>query len=711
MGNLLSFYEQRRYFKQNTDAVRAYGLDSPLWAFVGSKVNAVYTENRRARSDILNVIRFLHRFLKNEDNWAIQAIDQIIDGNSGLSDEAGVDVFHNRLSYLKALYGETPTETYTNAARIYTGILNEVFHTDSSGALHLCDVRNAQGEIGLKTTNGRHYFGLIYIGDTSNFKKLVETDDTGIVTESEDVLTESLFSDINKSDSQINILIGAKKFIEGWDSWRVTAMGLLNIGRQEGSQIIQLFGRGVRLRGKDMSLKRSAALLDSEHPRNLSLLETLNIFAVRANFMAQFRDYLTREGVPPEELVQLPIPIRHNTNHLANRLYVPTVAPYHKAAKGQCVPLEVLPGVFVTHTTQTVDIIGSSSQRGIQSERAGASIQTYIPEASLELVDWEKIHLHLLEYKQEKQFHNLIFDTEMLKQILSPNEGLYQLSVMDESEVVPTSQEELERLEGLVLTLLRKYIAKFYGIIQKRWNEERVQLQELDENDANFTDWSVYIPRNEASEIEPRIQHLLESGEIYGPELTAVPNVYNDRHLYQPLLTVGTADTAWRTAPPALEDSEKHFVEDLYNYVRQQSGTSLASRKIFLLRNQSRGRGIGFYQNEGFYPDFILWIIEGAQQRIVFIEPHGMVHEAIHEDNPRINLFERLRGISHQRFRGEHVHMDAFLISTTDFVDLRHRYPNMDRQQFEERWHILFRNPTDPTYLSPIFQETPPENE
>ena len=72
-------------------------------------------------------------------------------------------------------------------------------------------------------------------------------------------------------------------------------MGLLNIGRQEGSQIIQLFGRGVRLRGKDMSLKRSAAL-DGDHPSNISLLETLNIFAVRANFMAQFRDYLMREA-------------------------------------------------------------------------------------------------------------------------------------------------------------------------------------------------------------------------------------------------------------------------------------------------------------------------------------------------------------------------------------------------------------------------------
>ena len=707
LGNLLSFYEQRRYFSQKTDAVRTYGLDSPLWAFVGSKVNAVYTEDRQKRSDILNVLRFLHRFLKNEGNWAIRTVGKILNSESGLSSESGTDVFNNRLNYLKE-FGETSVQMYTN-------ILTEVFHTETSGALHLCDIRNAQGEIGLKTTNGSDYFGVIYIGDTPTFKKLVENDDAGILIESEDVLTESLFNDINKYNSQINILIGAKKFIEGWDSWRVTAMGLLNIGRQEGSQIIQLFGRGVRLRGKDMSLKRSAAL-DGEHPRNLSLLETLNIFAVRANFMERFRDYLIREGVPIEEPIQLTIPIRYNTIHLANRLYVPTVAPYHQAAKGQCVPLEVLPSAVVTHTTQTVDIIGSSSQRGIQRERMVAALQKQIPETSLQLVDWEKIHLQLLEYKQEKGFHNLIFDTEILKRILSPNEDLYELSVMGESEVVPTSLAELERLEGLVLTLLRKYIAKFYSIIQKRWNEKRVQLKQLDENDANFTDWSVYIPRNEANETEPRIERLMESGRIYESGLTTlsevynVYNVYNDRHLYQPLLTIDTTDSVWRTAPPFLEASEKHFVEDLHSYVHQQSETVLASKKTFFLRNQSRGKGIGFYQNEGFYPDFILWITEGMKQRIVFIEPHGMVHEPIHEYNSKITLFKRLREISNQRFRGEHVHMDAFIISTTDFADLRRRYPNMNRQDFEA-WHILFPNSDDLTYLSPIFEEIPLENE
>ncbi len=707
VGNLLSFYEQRRYFKQNTNDVHAYGLDSPLWAFVGSKVNAVYTENHRARSDVLNVVRFLHRFLKNEGDWAIHSIRKILNGNSGLSDDNGTDVFYNRLNYLKEL-SQSP-------AQIFSDILNEVFHTGTSGTLEMWNVRNAQGEIALKTTHGREYFGLIYIGDTFKFKKLVENDDDDIASEFEDVLTESLFSDINKPNSPINILIGAKKFVEGWDSWRVTAMGLLKVGTNEGSQIIQLFGRGVRLRGKDMSLKRSAAL-DGEHPRNLPLLETLNIFAVRANFMVQFRNYLMREGVELDDPIQLEIPIVSNEKFLARKLVIPTALPYGETAKGQCVVLAVNTDAYITHTTQTVEIIGSSSQEGIRRSQSTAALQRKIEKESLDLVDWEKIHLELLDYKQERHFHNLVFDTQTLRAIMDPAQELYGLSVMAESELEPTSWEEVTRLEELVITLLRKYIAKFYSLIQKRWNEERVRFKQLDKSDANFSDCSVYVPRNEASETVPRIERLIESGEIYESGATTlsthhkVYKVYNDRHLYQPLLAIDAKDTVWRTVPPALQESEKHFVDDLYSYVCQNGKTSLASKKIFFLRNQSRGKGIGFYLNEGFYPDFILWITEGEKQRIVFIEPHGMVYDAINEHNLKVTLFKRLRTLPYKRFRGKRVQMDSFIISKTDFNVLRRR-ECMEKHEFAEEWHILFRTDGNPSYLSPIFQEMSPEHE
>ena len=125
LANLLTFYEQRRYFKQNTEDVRAYGLDSPLWAFVGSKVtgNVVYKEGGKTRSDVLNVIRFLNRFLKNEGNWATHAIKKIIDGAiPGLSDDNDTDIFHTRLNYLRNFQRNVGTH-------LYSDILNEVFHT------------------------------------------------------------------------------------------------------------------------------------------------------------------------------------------------------------------------------------------------------------------------------------------------------------------------------------------------------------------------------------------------------------------------------------------------------------------------------------------------------------------------------------------------------------------------------------------------------
>ena len=287
----------------------------------------------------------------------------------------------------------------------------------------------------------------------------------------DDVITDSLFSGINTPDSRINILIGAKKFIEGWDSWRVSAMGLLNVGTNEGSQIIQLFGRGVRLRGKDMSLKRSTSE-DTERPPNLPLLETLNIFAVRANFMARFREYLKHEDV---EHVQVEVPIKNYMDQVPKTLYTVKVPRYEEIAKGACVKLDVDYRAKITHATQSVEIIGSSSQTGIQGGQARAAHPMFIKSEFLEMVDWERIYLQLLEYKQEKRLYNLIFDTAILKQILCPDQdpSLYELYVMKESEVMPKTRAELEHLETLVLTLLCKYMSKFYRLIQKRWNDEK----------------------------------------------------------------------------------------------------------------------------------------------------------------------------------------------------------------------------------------------
>ena len=111
----------------------------------------------------------------------------------------------------------------------------------------------------------------------------------------------------------MHLLIVSKKFTEGWSSWRVSTMGLMNVGKGEGAQIIQLFGRGVRLKGHNLSLKRSGKTqlpVDVERPKHIDVLETLGIFGIQADYMAQFRDFLDEEGLSAaDERIEFLLPV------------------------------------------------------------------------------------------------------------------------------------------------------------------------------------------------------------------------------------------------------------------------------------------------------------------------------------------------------------------------------------------------------------------
>ena len=130
---------------------------------------------------------------------------------------------------------------------------------------------------------------------------------------SEKEFSGSLFADLKKEDSSVNLLIGSKKFSEGWNSWRVSTMGLMNVGKSEGSEIIQLFGRGVRLKGHGFCLKRSSQIEMANKPQHIQLLETLNIFGIRSHYMQQFKEYLADEGLPAnEERIEFILPVVKN---------------------------------------------------------------------------------------------------------------------------------------------------------------------------------------------------------------------------------------------------------------------------------------------------------------------------------------------------------------------------------------------------------------
>ena len=472
LGNLLSFYEQLRAYRDNAAALRDYNLEPPLWVFVGGSVNAVYKRRGRDTSDVLAVQLFLHRVL-SERAWAEDAIAKLLRGESGLYSAWNVDLFAGRFDEL--------AKSVESPERIYSDVLKTVFHTDGPGGLRLCDIRGAPGELGLKAFGSDHYFGLTYIGDTANFKKLALKSDAGIIME-EDAVGGSMFGRVNEAGATVNLLLGAKKFVEGWNSWRVSNMGLMNVGRAEGSEIIQLFGRGVRLKGRGMSLKRSTRL-DGSHPKNVSLLETLNIFAVRADYMRKFRKSLENEGLEVRDPVTLDVPVRANEDFLGRGLVVPTLPDGSDFVADANFALDAS---GVTHVRIDRATRASSWESGA---RGGATEGSTGPERAagelpLALVDWEEAYLDLIEHRRLKGMRPMALPrADALRSLV---EDANVTVSADEHIFRPRTWHDREDLQAIVQTVLRRCADKCWQSERRRWESERMNYREVDDADPNL---------------------------------------------------------------------------------------------------------------------------------------------------------------------------------------------------------------------------------
>jgi len=216
----------------------------------------------------------------------------------------------------------------------------------------------------------------------------------------------------------------------------------------------------------------------------------------------------------------------------------------------------------------------------------------------------------------------------------------------------------------------------------------------------------VKVRRSEKQLVEA-IQKLLDEAErLYQQENAGLPRIHFDRHLYQPLL-LEQVDKL-QAIPPALKPSEAQFVRDLRACWEDQKNKALAGKDVFLLRNLSRGSGIGFFEERGFYPDFILWIVDESGQRIVFVEPHGMLHAKAYIHDEKARLHERLPELAREiskRSRRQDIALDSYIISATPFDDLRQRYDDgtWDREGFAQK-HILFQERTQTyDYMAKLF--------
>jgi hypothetical protein len=696
LGNLLSFYEQYLLYEEYREEIRPYNLEKPLWVFVGHTVTGGQSrEDKEALTDVVQIVAFFDGFLRHPDEW-IKRIDRVLLGKTGLKNRQDKDIFSSLFPYLKEK-GLSPED-------IYEDVVRRVFSAQTGESLRAVELKAAAGEIGLRVGADRPYFGVINVGDVSGLMKLLEA---GKILQEDDKITGSLFARINEPDSPVSVLIGSRKFMEGWDSFRVSSMGLMNIGKGEGSQIIQLFGRGVRLWGKGLSLKRSSALEPDGAVAHIRLLETLGVFGVRANYMAQFREYLKQEGIETE-FEEIHLPIRIQEEFLKPGLQVLRLPEGERFEDKRGVVLGVDSGLKVTLDLRPQLELARSEAGGVEAtEKMSGEDRAPLLRQCTPLFDWKRIYFDLLTFKKLKGLHNLAFTETSLQEIL--RKGSYQLLCPD-GLLPPSAFLKIRRAEDIAIAVLRKYTAAFYDRKRRQWEQGNMRLAALKADDPNlsFRGYTLRVKTANREFLEQVRELVQRADEIYMKDIADFPNIHFDRHLYQPLL-VSDREERVEATPRGLNEGEAQFVDKLRLYLKSQR-EELAGKDIFLLRNLTRGRGIGLFESEegeAFYPDFILWVIQDKHQWLTFIDPHGLRMARGGFNDPKIRLHESLKilepALQRQCVQWQ-VHLASFIIAPGSYEETRKTFGTGQHSQVEfERHNILFCE--DPQYIRKLFQK------
>lgn len=608
-ANLLSFYQQLKAFEENKIGALTYNIEKPLWAVLGSKVvkrssnKSSSKEDKQTLSDVLFFLKFLKSVLENPE-YLKERVSLILEGNSGLKDELRRDVFQSHFKYLKN----------SDLENLIPDIYSKVFFYQ--GKLNIFEIKKADGELGLKVKD--KYFGVINIGDISGLKKNLENE-LNIKVENDD-FSESLFNQAKDQNSGINLIVGARKFIEGWDTWRVSSMGLIYIGRGEGSQIIQLFGRCVRLKGKDFSLKRESEEIREKKPW-LNLLQTAYIFGIGSDYLKKFLQTVESE-VPQYEEITIKT-VLNRKEQWNNKLFITKTIEEEEKEK-EILKVEYRPKIaskVKLNLSTKIDYIEGFTKG--KTEPNLLNISRFLKEMA-DILDWKRIVYEITEYKKQKGWWELSIPLPVLKEIINK----VDYKIYSNKPLKLNSVDDINYINNLAIRVLKSYLDKYYqsSISQK----EKVTIEKLNDRHPNLIDEiKVKIPadvyRSISKELEEIRRKIKESEEI--------PLILVNTHLYNPIAYEKDKSERIKTVPQKLNKGEIRFVKDLQKFVKNKS----LENKVFLLRNLPK-IGVGFYREKGYYPDFILWYVDGNTQHIAFVDPKGLREFSgkLFEDNEKL---------------------------------------------------------------------------
>ena len=656
LGCLLTFYQQYSIWRDKGAQWTAFNVAKPLWVFLGKTVTGRSRADEATKSDVAVILDFLGRVLA--DAGATRAmLDRLLAGRSGLTDAAGEDWFAGRFRYLVNDRTNRPDD-------LYADLCETLFH--GRGRLHVVYLTAGEGELHLRVADGP-VFGVVNVGDSAAlYRMLSGSDNPDLELERELGFAERLFATVDRPDSTVNVVIGARRFIAGWNSWRVSTMGLMHVGVGEGPEVIQTFGRGVRLKGWNMSLKRHSRT-EAQPPadrNDLAELERLYVFGLRSSYMQTFRDLLEREGIRTEpETVRLPV-----TWNFARKtdLKMIRLAADRKYDLSDDRP--VLPGPGDEGSPRVVLDLYSrlhsvASDGGPATGPAGGKSRVKLDPGHTAFFDRTRIHHKLLGRKRQREWRNLVIEPETIGRLLDDeDQGWYELYAPPE-KLDTTGFRQLRALEDIAVELVTEYAEQFWRRKRRRWEHDRIEVVPLDEDDPNHVEaWELSADATETRLVEDLRLLASHVGEAWFHQLK-VGVILAKAHAYEPLLYAGK-DCEVTIRPVPLDENEKKVVEGLAG-LAESGDPCLEGRELFLIRNLTRGRGVSFFDDYHYYPDFIVWLKDGARQHVVFLDPKGL-HRFGDRERRKVRLHHEIEEVEEQvRSSDPNLHLRAYVLSVT----------------------------------------------
>ncbi len=519
----------------------------------------------------------------------------------------------------------------------------------------------------------------------------------------------SIFDRLRAGESRVSVLIGSQKFATGWDTARVSTMGLMSLGKSEGSQIIQLFGRGVRLRGFGNSLKRSTALpagMGPKPPKHLRCMETLQVFGVSADYMAAFESYLRDEEVDPqgEEVIEVAVKFLDLPDPPLKTLRVrdgdawvredkrPSFGEVSEYLRKHPVKLDWYPRLRAVQSAGVYDAKDAAREESV-----------YFSAEHVACLDLDKLVESVEAFRATKGWTQIAVTRAAVAKVLC-TKGWYAL--LAPPETFAFDDPGKVRVWGEIAeALLLKYVDRLAKVARSTWESGRIEYAALTKSDPNLELLKVSEAPGQGYQVTvsvanetlvEQVRKIANQGATNkGGKLEALRF---GRHLFSPLLWIpGDKLTELTVKPVALNKGEGTFVQHLATWCEKHPEW-FASRQLYLLRNRALA-GVGFFDEGGFYPDFILWVVEGDRQDVAFIDPKGIYHLGT-LDHPKFQLHKRIKEIE-KELGDPKVALHAFIISNTKLDEIPWRGA-ADLATFESQ-HVLFQDRDD--YLDRLLGE------